>query len=154
MFAFICIVQEIVDDDEFVVNEEFTAKLRKVRVPLVASEASSSSSGGGDGGAADGGGGGSAASATAEGEGGGVDGEGLSAALQEYRRNIVEAVIVRVLKARKSVSHNDLVAEVTHQLFSRFVPSVQLIRTRIESLIDREYLRRSDSDRKIYEYTA
>ena len=59
-----------------------------------------------------------------------------------------------VLKARKALRHNDLIAEVTRQLSSRFVPSPQFIKKRIESLIEREYLERDRTDRRLYNYLA
>lgn len=43
--------------------------------------------------------------------------------------------------------HNNLVAEVTELLKSRFVPVPLLIKKRIESLIEREYLARTPEDR-------
>jgi len=58
------------------------------------------------------------------------------------------------MKARKSMEHSNLIAEVTKQLTARFVPNPLLIKKRIESLIEREYLERSKADRKVYQYLA
>lgn len=43
-----------------------------------------------------------------------------------------------------------LCVQVTRQLQSRFVPSPTMIKSRIESLIDREYLERDRNDRYAY----
>jgi cullin 3 len=67
---------------------------------------------------------------------------------------LLEAAIVRIMKSRKVMKHNDLIAEVSHQLSVRFTPEPANIKKRIESLIEREYLERSESDRKVYEYLA
>lgn len=40
------------------------------------------------------------------------------------------------MKNRKTMTHNDLISEVAHQLSARFVPSMSNIKKRIESLID------------------
>lgn len=53
---------------------------------------------------------------------------------------------VRIMKARKNMQHNLLVTEVTNQLKSRFLPSPVVIKKRIESLIEREYLARANED--------
>ena len=47
------------------------------------------------------------------------------------------------------LQHNNLVAEVTDLLKSRFVPIPMLIKKRIESLIEREYLARTPEDRLV-----
>ncbi|KAK8853446.1 hypothetical protein IAR55_004152 [Kwoniella newhampshirensis] len=73
--------------------------------------------------------------------------------VDEERRHQVEACIVRVMKDRKTMSHNDLISEVAHQLASRFSPSMSLIKKRIEGLIDREYLERT-TDMGSYRYLA
>lgn len=49
---------------------------------------------------------------------------------------IAQACIVRVMKDRKTMTHNDLISEVAHQLSTRFTPSMGLIKKRIEGLID------------------
>lgn len=74
--------------------------------------------------------------------------------VDEDRKHQIEAAIVRTMKARKSCDHSNLIVEVTKQLSSRFIPNPQLIKKRIESLIEREYLERSKEDRKIYHYMA
>lgn len=66
----------------------------------------------------------------------------------------VEAAIVRIMKTRKQMQHNQLIAEVTRQMTGRFTPTPQLIKLRIESLIEREYLQRSAADRRLYNYLA
>ena len=42
----------------------------------------------------------------------------LPAQVDEERRHLVEAAIVRIMKARKTMSHVDLVAEVTQRFFA------------------------------------
>eukprot|EP01125_Pyxidicula_operculata_P006088 TRINITY_DN2120_c0_g1_i1.p2 TRINITY_DN2120_c0_g1~~TRINITY_DN2120_c0_g1_i1.p2 ORF type:complete len:738 (-),score=168.52 TRINITY_DN2120_c0_g1_i1:345-2558(-) len=74
--------------------------------------------------------------------------------IDEDRKHMVEAAIVRIMKMRKTMQHSSLVAEVTKQLTSRFRPSPIFIKKRIESLIEREYLERSSADRKVYNYLA
>lgn len=70
--------------------------------------------------------------------------------VDEERRHVVEvslggkfymtadgqACIVRVMKNRKTMRHNDLISEVAHQVSTRFTPSLSMIKKRIESLID------------------
>jgi len=74
--------------------------------------------------------------------------------VDEDRKHQIEAAIVRIMKARKTMEHSSLIAEVTQQLSSRFMPSPLVTKKRIESLIEREYLERSKKDRKVYNYLA
>ncbi|CAH8621743.1 unnamed protein product [Heterobilharzia americana] len=74
--------------------------------------------------------------------------------VDENRRYVIEATIVRVMKARKTLSHGQLVVEVIEQLKSRFVPTPLMIKQRIESLIEREFLARMEDDRRVYRYLA
>ncbi|OLL22620.1 Cullin-3 [Neolecta irregularis DAH-3] len=74
--------------------------------------------------------------------------------IEEMRKHLTDAAIIRVMKDRKTLSHNDLVVEVTKQLVQRFVPSPVNIKKRIEALIDREYLERTEKERNTYNYLA
>jgi len=74
--------------------------------------------------------------------------------VDEDRKHQIEAAIVRIMKARKTMDHSNLISEVTRQLTSRFLPNPIVIKKRIESLIEREYLERSKTDRKLYNYLA
>lgn len=49
---------------------------------------------------------------------------------------LLQASIVRTMKDRKKLSHNDLVNDVTRQLAARFRPNPMAIKKRIESLIE------------------
>lgn len=118
--------KDIDSDDTFEFNEAFTSKLLKVKVPLVSSRTTAS------------------APAPAK----------VPVAVEEDRRHAIEAAIVRIMKARRTLEHNLLIGEVTRQLVSRFQPSPAHIKKRIESLIEREYLERGSRDRRIYQYLA
>lgn len=63
----------------------------------------------------------------------------------------LQACVVRIMKDRKHMKHNELVNEVTRQLAARFAPDPLAIKKRIEALIEREYLERCE-DRKSYNY--
>lgn len=76
------------------------------------------------------------------------------AKIDEDRKHQIEAAIVRIMKARKTLDHVNLITEATRQLATRFRPNPVIIKKRIESLIEREYLERSKTDRKVYHYLA
>lgn len=110
--------RDISPDDMFTFNEDFTCNLARIKIQALASK---------------------------------VETEGERKHTQdkvdEERKHQIEAAIVRIMKDRKTMEHNLLIAEVTKQLSSRFMPSPVMIKKRIEALIDREYLERSSDDR-------
>lgn len=75
-------------------------------------------------------------------------------AIQMQRRNQIDCAIVRIMKARKTLKHLDLVTEVIQQLQARFKPKSNDIKKRIESCIEQEYLKRDHDDRSVYHYVA
>jgi cullin 3 len=130
------------DDETFTFNPDYKSNSRRVKVPLVSiKEASKNKKGGVSGNAA-------AHAATSS------SGEAMPPQLEEERRHLVEAATVRIMKARKQLHHNDLIAEVTRQLQVRFLPTPQFIKKRIEGLIEREYLERNEDDHRLYMYVA
>lgn len=64
----------------------------------------------------------------------------------------IDAAVVRVMKARKTMLHSHLVSEVFLQLpFPTTGPDVK---KRIESLLEREYLERDENNANTYTYLA
>ena len=58
-------------------------------------------------------------------------------------------------RQRKELSHQKLMAEVIQQLTARFKPDVNMVKKRIESLIEREYLERiEEREPAAYRYLA
>jgi len=119
----------ITEDDSFTLNNDYTSNMKRVKIPLVSMKETEKT---GDGG----------------------KDSNVSKALEEARKLSVEASIVRIMKSRKSLNHNALVAECNKQVLQRFSPTPQFIKQRIESLIEREYLERSEDDPKMYLYLA
>jgi cullin-4 len=68
------------------------------------------------------------------------------------RQYQVDAAIVRIMKMRKSLLHNQLVSEVVAQLKFPIKPGD--IKKRIESLIDRDYLARDEQNANQFNYLA
>jgi cullin 1 len=73
--------------------------------------------------------------------------------VEEDRSIAIEAAIVRIMKARKTLQHQQLISEVLQQL-NFFNPSARVVKKRIEALIDREYLERSSEAANVYNYLA
>ncbi|KAK2365829.1 cullin-3A [Trifolium repens] len=117
--------KDIAEDDAFFFNDKFTSKLFKVKIGTVVAQRES-------------------------------EPENIETRqrVEEDRKPQIEAAIVRVMKSRKVLEHNNIIAEVTKQLQARFLPNPVVIKKRIESLIEREFLERDKVDRKMYRYLA
>jgi DNA-binding transcriptional regulator GbsR (MarR family) len=87
----------------------------------------------------------------AMGAGGNKTQDDIDNEIQKERSNIIDAVLVRTMKARKVEIHNELVNTVVQQIHL-FKAQPLHIKKRIESLIEREYLERDPSNRSKYIY--
>jgi len=117
--------KEIELHHEFSVNESFTSKLYRVKIQSITTKGENE-----------------------------PERRKTKDKVEEDRKHEIEAALVRIMKARKKLTHNTLIMEVTEQLKARFMPSPVLIKKRIECLIEREYLARTPEDRNTYNYVA
>ncbi|CAF2083747.1 unnamed protein product [Rotaria magnacalcarata] len=71
------------------------------------------------------------------------------------RHHEIDAAIVRIMKMHKTMQHIALIMKVVHSLKERFQLTCKVVETRIEALIEREYLSCTTHDsRKQYNYLA
>ncbi|RWR78357.1 cullin-3A-like protein isoform X1 [Cinnamomum micranthum f. kanehirae] len=117
--------KDIGEGDAFFFNDRFTSKLHKVKIGTVAVQKESD-----------------------------AEKQETRQRVEDDRKPQIEAAIVRIMKSRRVLDHNNIVAEVTKQLQSRFMPNPVVIKKRIESLIEREFLERDKVDWKLYRYLA
>ena len=72
-------------------------------------------------------------------------------ALDIDRTHVIDAYIVRIMKSRKVLNHTDLITQVMSQIHM-FKAEPKVIKKRIESLIEREFIEREST--KSYKYIA
>ncbi|ACO62863.1 predicted protein [Micromonas commoda] len=78
----------------------------------------------------------------------------VEADVDKDRRYAIDAAIVRTMKSRKVLPHQQLVLEVVQQLTKMFKPDFKIIKKRIEDLISRDYLERDKDNPNVFKYMA
>jgi hypothetical protein len=69
------------------------------------------------------------------------------------RSHIIDSTIVRIMKTRRRLSHSQLLVDTVSHI-KLFEPEVSLIKTRIEDLMNRDFIERESHDMNTYVYIA
>ncbi|WCJ26041.1 cullin 1 [Euphorbia peplus] len=70
------------------------------------------------------------------------------------RRFAIDAALVRIMKSRKVLGHQQLVSECVELLSRTFKPDIKAIKKRIEDLITLDYLERDQENPNVFKYLA
>ncbi|CAG0898641.1 unnamed protein product [Darwinula stevensoni] len=114
--------RDVEDGDKFVFNKAFTNKLCRIKINQIQMKETTE------------------------------ENESTHERVFQDRQYQIDAAIVRIMKTRKTLSHNLLLLELYDQL--KFPVMASDIKKRIESLIDRDYMERGRDDPNAYSYVA
>ena len=112
----------VANDDVFQVNKKFSSNLKRIKIPNILKKATKE------------------------------ERDKVVEGVSRDRLYLIDAVLVRIMKARKTILHQQLIPQVLEQVKVPAQPSD--IKQRIESLIEREYMERDGKDRTRYNYLA
>ncbi|KAL4428944.1 hypothetical protein ABPG74_011140 [Tetrahymena malaccensis] len=79
----------------------------------------------------------------------------IQTTVEQERTSIIKAYLVKIMKIRKVMLHNDLLqecVELIKKCSRTFEPCISHIKNCIENLIEQEYIKRTEKDFKKYEY--
>ncbi|KAH8101424.1 Cullin-domain-containing protein [Cristinia sonorae] len=74
--------------------------------------------------------------------------------IESDRKHVLDAAIVRVMKAKKELHNEQLKTATIEAVKNHFVPNVNMIKERIDELVEQEYLKRHETDMNVFVYVA
>jgi len=74
--------------------------------------------------------------------------------VESERKYIIDAAIVRIMKSRQTIEHSALILAVFDALQGKFSIDNHFVKNRIEVLIERQFLKRSEDGIGTYTYIA
>ena len=83
-----------------------------------------------------------------------IEKEDKNLGVVEDRKYLVDASIVRIMKSSKRLNINDVITKTVELCSCKFKPNINLIKKRIECLIDKEYLERDKIDKSYFKYIS
>lgn len=70
------------------------------------------------------------------------------------RRHNIDAALVRIMKSRKVLGYQQLISECVEMLRHSFKPEIKSVKSRIDDLINREFIERDSKDPTTFNYLA
>lgn len=77
-----------------------------------------------------------------------------NAAIEGDRKMYLDAAIVRIMKANKTMTYEKIKTATIDAVKSHFAPQVELIKQRVDYLVEAEYLERDRAERNKFRYVA
>uniref|UniRef100_A0AC35TTA6 Cullin_Nedd8 domain-containing protein n=1 Tax=Rhabditophanes sp. KR3021 TaxID=114890 RepID=A0AC35TTA6_9BILA len=77
-----------------------------------------------------------------------------NASIESAKELNLEAIIVRIMKTRKEMRHQQLVSDVVGVVKKRFKPEISHVKRSIDVLIEKDYIKRDANERDLYQYIA
>jgi cullin-4 len=111
------------DDDWFTINNDFNSPLKKIKISMIAKDTNNHE-----------------------------ERQTTMDMISRDRLYLLDAVLVRIMKARKTILHSELIPLVMEHAKVPVTPTD--VKGRVESLMDREYMERDKEDRNRYNYLA